>query len=382
MNRFKKIIKNIIKKRIQEYDVIQNINYYKKDQKKVLISYMTIAYQPNFNNECIYHTNMLELQQIIRWFIEKDYSIDLIDSLADVLNYKNMLEKRYDVLFGFGKSFDYLKEIQVDAKKVLYVTENDFDISHKSELQRIEYYKERTGKNVRLVRSGKYYKKDSFSNIDALITLGEPRVFEKYSMDKYYLSPTGLKNCNYKFVDRNFDESKKNFLWFGSNGAIHKGLDLLLDAFKDINFATLHIFGLNKYDKKILKVKEQENIKIYDKVNVQDDFFVEIVNKCSYIFMPSCSEAKSTAVLTCMRHGLIPIVTNTMGFNEYREYVTIIDDFSIDNIKRMIKKSTEIDNEALSKYHKKVFDFSNKYFCLDRYRKDINIILSKILEEN
>ena len=115
---------------------------------------------------------------------------------------------------------------------------------------------------------------------------------------------------------------------------------------------------------------------------MQDDFFVEIVNKCSYIFMPSCSEAKSTAVLTCMRHGLIPIVTNTMGFNEYREYVTIIDDFSIDNIKRMIKKSTEIDNEALSKYHKKVFDFSNKYFCLDRYRKDINIILSKILEEN
>lgn len=381
MKRIKQKIKDKLRKITETYEVIQNINldFTNKNQKRVLISYITIANSTNFNPKEIFHTNIIECEQILRWFIKNDYVIDLAYCLSDITKYPSIINKKYDVIFGFGKVFDYMKTINKEAKKILYVTENDYETSLENEKKRIEYFKERKGKEIKLTRSGTYFTKESFNDIDALISLGEPKLFQKYKCEKFFLSPSGLKNENYVLSERNFKESRKNFIWFGSNGAIHKGLDILIDAVNNLNNVKLHIFGLNKNDKKILNVDDNENIKIHSKINVNSDEFINIVNKCSYCIMPSCSEAKSTSVLTCMRHSLIPIVTNTMGFNEFGEFVNIIDDFSVENLRNIIKNFAEKDEKWLEQEHKKVYTMSNNIFTLENYNTSINNILNECL---
>lgn len=381
MKRIKQRIKDKLRKITETYEVIQNINldFINKNQKRVLISYITIANSTNFNSKEIFHTNVIECEQIVRWFIKNDYIIDLVYCLSDITKYPNIINKKYDVIFGFGKVFDYMKTINKGAKKILYVTENDYETSVDNEKKRIEYFKERRGKEIKLTRSGTYFTEESFKNIDILISLGEPKLFEKYKCKKFFLSPSGLKNKNYILSERNFKESRKNFIWFGSNGAIHKGLDILIDAVNNLSNVKLHIFGLNKNDKKILNVVNNENIKIHSKINVNSNEFINIVNKCSYCIMPSCSEAKSTAILTCMRHGLIPIVTDTMGFNEFDKFMNIIDDFSVENIRSIMKNFAEKDEVWLKNEHKKVYSMSNSIFTLENYNTNINNILNQCL---
>lgn len=63
-------------------------------------------------------------------------------------------------------------------------------------------------------------------------------------MQLHLLSPSG-------FINRNVDNCPAggdgcDFLWFGSAGAIHKGLDILLDTFKNVPKGELYIAGLCK----------------------------------------------------------------------------------------------------------------------------------------
>lgn len=46
--------------------------------------------------------------------------------------------------------------------------------------------------------------------------------------------------------NRNINEVKKNFLWMGSLGLIHKGLDLLLEIFNELPDYNLYICGSTK----------------------------------------------------------------------------------------------------------------------------------------
>src|SRR5690606_13272968 len=40
-----------------------------------------------------------------------------------------------------------------------------------------------------------------------------------------------------------WQNAKKNYLWFGNGGLIHKGLDITIDAFKNLPELNLHICG-------------------------------------------------------------------------------------------------------------------------------------------
>lgn len=72
-----------------------------------------------------------------------------------------------------------------------------------------------------------------------------------------------LINCNsifnkkYEFVPeeviKSISSSRRNFLWFGSVGLIHKGLDIVIDAFKELPDLSLNVYGLDKKSMVYLK---------------------------------------------------------------------------------------------------------------------------------
>lgn len=374
---------NFINKFRTSHHFYQNINYDPKldHQKKVLISYITFPLQ-NDTSKFISHTGFTECLEILKTFIDWGYSIDLIHCLDNKHNLK-IEKQKYDIIFGFGKPFSYAAIKNPDAIKIIYLTELHPDFSRKAEMERSEYYYQRHKRKTHLTRSGVYYRNQDIKPAEYGILLGNNITSKTYSFPEgklYTLAPTGLLNKNYTFSLRDLLKTRRNYVWFGSYGAIHKGLDILIDVFNELPEYTLYICGLHPKERRLFKINE-ENIHDLGFIDVNTSNFIQLMNNCSYVILPSCCEGMATSVLTCMNHGLIPVVTRECGI-DLQEWGIYLEDYRVDYIKEIIRSCSTCDPHILEKYHKKVYEYSQSKFILSRYSRDFRLILMDILSKN
>lgn len=380
-------LKSTIKKIAKKYLVgkvrtpfVKNINLdLTKNQKRVLISYVDYFSTANFGAR-IGHTNNLESVQIINVFKEMGYIIDVVHCNA-IESLKFFTCEKYDIIFGFGEVFYEISKLNSNAKKIMYVTENHPELSLKNELERNQYFYERTRKKISLRRSGIFYKEEHFKNIDCAIIMGEIEPFKRYGIPIYNIFPTGLLNKNYIFRFRDLEESRKNFLWLGSNGAVHKGLDLLVEVFKKNPEITLHICGFNS-EEKYLKIPKLKNIINYGRIDIQGDNFLDLVEKCSYIILPSCSEGFSTSIATGMLHSMIPIVCKDTGFNRLNNNVILLEDFKVDYLEKEVLNLSKKNINNLKKIHEEVYKHARKSFTIKDFTENFEKIIKEINNEN
>jgi len=383
----KKILPNVIIKKIKAINeknrLYQNINLdiLKKNQKKVLISYITKSLETNFFRNNAAHPNIFEINQIIKSFIKLNYSIDVINSL-DEFNLSIICSKEYDVIFGFGEPFYKASINNKNAKKIIYLTERHPNFSKLKEKERIKYYYKRHHTKVNITRSGRYYRKKDIDIADYAIILGSRLSYENISAKIKTLNPTGLINTKYIYKERNFKKSKKNFVWFGSYGVVHKGLDILIDVFNDLKDINLYICGLNDSEKWILKNIQRKNIKYLGFININSDYFIDLMNKCSYVILPSCAESSATGVLTCMNHGLIPVVTKEVSINFEGRGLFLLEDYTVEYVKDYIIKLSNLGDKLISTFHKEIFEYSRKNYNITRFSKRFDKILREILPNN
>jgi glycosyltransferase involved in cell wall biosynthesis len=372
-----------IKRYKTHYNFHQDINSdpAKPLQKKVLISYITAPLE-NPPQEFPSHTNYSECREIISIFRDLGYVVDVVHCL-DNKHYPEIKKKKYDVIFGFGEPYYYAALQNPDAIKIIYLTESHPDFSLKKEMERIEYFYQRHNKKTQLKRSGKHITTREIAIADFGILIGNEVTSRTYSFPLktlYTLQPTGLINRNYTYKMRDFSESRKNFIWFGSYGAIHKGLDILIDAFSELPDYHLYICGLPRDELKFFDINKK-NIHDLGFVNVETPSFIHLVDSCSYVILPSCSEGMSTSVLTCMNHGLFPIVTRECGI-DLMDWGIYIDDYNVEAIKEQIKSCAHKDPLLLQRNHKEIYEYSRNRFVIPRYSRDLEGILIKILQKN
>jgi hypothetical protein len=116
-----------------------------------------------------------------------------------------------------------------------------------------------------------------------VIVLGNDFVLKTYT-DYDTEKSERYKNLNAFYYDinntdlnkKNFKEAKKHFLWFGSTGSLHKGLDILIEIFSNRNDIILHICGMNKNENNFIKFYEQNFNKCK---NIINHGFVKIKSK-------------------------------------------------------------------------------------------------------
>lgn len=387
-------IKNFIKKQVFKlFEKVhckifyQNINLdiTNRYQRKVLISYIDSMFtkDPIIN---VKHTNFLESFVIVKTFIDMGYCIDII-GCDDIYNINKLKNKKYDIIFGLGKPYEIACKNNKDAIKIVYLTEAAPDFSYKHEHERCEYYFKRHNKKVQIERSGLYFNNNLINVSDIGVFFGNQYTKQSFYNFKnlkhiYLLKPTGLINRNYKVINKNFEVCKKNFLWFGSYGAIHKGLDLLLDVFSKNEGLNLYIAGLNENEDWILKqYKNCKNIINCGFIDVRSNNFIELIDKVAFVVLPSASEGMATSVLTCMKHGLIPIVTRNVGI-DVDNIGIFLDDYKIEYLESKINEIANIDDKLIRNlYNNLLMEVKDKYelqFFAEDFSKIIHNILNSV----
>ena len=363
------------------------VNIYKTGfSKNVLISYIR---QPFISGMDLSHTNRIEAVEIAKIFSRLNYNVDVVN-----YDYEGFIDyKKYEIIFGFGEPLNNcFTEKRNETKVIYYGTGMHIYTQNYNSLNRIENVQKIKGKW--LVNSGRIVDKTwSVQNMlaDAVITLGNDLVkesYKKYFNKNIYLLPASfIKKYDFKSLveSKNFGEAKKNYLWFGSGGKIHKGLDLLLDYFVSCPELHLHICGSlegeeefkNTYRKELF---ETPNIHFHGFVLIDSKKFEQLLKDCAFVIFPSCSEAGGPSVLNvCGNGGLIPIVSKetTINIGKFGIEIKSLDRIGIDNA---VSYSRSLDTNTLKEKSLNCGRFVNENHSIknftDAFAKNLENILT------
>lgn len=284
-----------------------------------------------------------------------------------------------------GKPYELACNNNPNAIKIVYLTECAPNFSYKHEKERVEYYYKRHKKRVLITRSGKFFNNKLIKNSNYGIFFGnqynKQSFYGLFDLEKIFLlNPTGLINRDYiPNRNKNFEICKRNFLWFGSTGAIHKGLDILLDVFSKHKDLNLYIAGLNKNEKWLLeRYKFCKNIIDCGFIDVYSKNFIKLMNDVAFVILPSASEGMATSVLTCMKHGLIPIVTQNVGIDTDNFGITL-EEYKVKYIENKILEISMMKNEDIYERYCNLLTYVKNKYELHIFEKDFSEIINKIL---
>ena len=293
----------------------------KSHKKKMLFSYSTYHFnKSNYTS----HSNYQESKLIAKIFDSLEYQVDIINNDRP---YDGNLAL-YDVIFGEGIPMYQAVENKVSAVVIYYGTGSHPWHCTNSSLSRIvDFYNIHQVSALSSGRISDYRWGLAASMADSVICIGNEKTkktfIENGSKIVLPLDPTFIPRSDSISIlnEKNMNKAKKQALWFGSYGLLHKGLDLAIEAFREKPEWTLHVCGYTAAEANLLStINPSSNVHIHGFVDVLSESFKEIAIECGFVILPSCSEGTATAVITAVGNGsMIPIVTAECGFD--------IDDF-------------------------------------------------------
>lgn len=385
----RKIIKKITPKfilnmiiKIRQEKIITN--YYGTNfSKTALLSHTLLPFKKNSYS----HTSFLEAKSWTAILNQLGFNVDIVHYLRT----SKVDVDKYDLICGFGNVFQQYFESNISKKIITIYYGTGMHVCHQNTatLNRVsDVYNK---KNVWLGRSARFVSNTWTHQtclIDGIIALGNEVCAQSYK--KYY---DGYVNAIpapfYKVSDANYilnhkqQESRRNFLWFGSAGLIHKGLDLLLEYFSRHPELTLHVCGpidneldfVKSYYNELFATK---NIINHGFIDIESNKFEVILRSCSFVVLPSCSEGGSPSVVTAVGNGaLIPIVSKWSTFSTgYEININSLDD---NGISEAISYAINLSNDELLCLANKNLEYVLRYHSQNNYTHSLKASIEDII---
>lgn len=360
-------------------------------KKTALLSYIKKVFTDTDLKNDLSHTNRFTTYVIAEVLRDIGYNVDVIDWNEDLEDDFN----KYDLVTGLGKSLDQViqqRDSKSKTKVIWFGTGCNPLFSNVVTLNRIADFYNRT--RHLLLDSSRYIKEDwplQHEFCDWMILHGSTFAKSTYSTKK--ISCINAPVFIYHSIERTEKEwqtAKNNYLWFGTGGLIHKGLDLTIEAFKSSTNLNLHICGdmtrepafYNHY-KNIIETKV--NITYHGFVDVDSDSFAKILQTCAFIVFPSASEGNCASVITCMANGgLIPIVTKNADIDT-ADYGIIIEDLTAEAVQKSLTQSQNLTIEELKLQSTTITQQTRNLNSFEYFRADFTSKLQnalKTLESN
>ena len=365
------------------------INYFRTSYaQNALVSYITDP----FRNEISFnHTNSFESMEIGKAINEAGFNVDIAD-----YDYEGRIDySRYDLIFGFGEPL--INSFYKRGKKLItvyYGTGMHLNTQNANTLNRVKEVFDKKG--VWLPGSGRIVDKAwsiQTTLVDAMVLLGNEEVTKTYSpffKGKIFNIPASFyKVTIYDEIisSKDFNTAKKHFLWFGSSGMIHKGLDLLLEIFSKREDIQLHICGPLEGEPEFKQTYYNElfkigNIHYHGFVSLNTVLFKELMQKCAFVVFPSCSEGGGAAVLNvCGNGGVIPLLSKEASI-DIDDFGFIFEKIDNESIQAVINQALQLPDQEIKERSIKCYEMISKKHSQINYASDLRKCLTRILRTN
>jgi glycosyltransferase involved in cell wall biosynthesis len=265
-----------------------------------------------------HHTNRQEALTIVKVLAGLGYVVDVLDYRYPFRINASM----YRLVLGFGDNYEKLFYGQNSSIMIHYATGAPQSIHCLAEATRIREFMERNG--LRLTPRRLLDRTWPCSEIlsDAIICGTEgwaKRQYQTRHEKVFHVRLMYLGSGDMEVIPIRFERKRPNhFVWFGSVGGLHKGLDLCLDALKKRGDFILHICGPIQNERDLFDYYSEllvlhPNVKLHGFVDVDSEKMRLLMEEVSFAILPSCSEGGGAGVLTCMAWGCIPVITEQCG---------------------------------------------------------------------
>jgi len=327
------------------------------------------------------HSNYWESLQIARTFLDLGYRVDVIDEN----NNQFLPSKHYSFFISNRINFDRIAPmLNRDCVKVFHIDTAHWLVNNMAEYHRLRRLQQRKG----FVLPPRIYLTPNLAieQADYATVLGNQFTIStyRYANKPFYRVPVSTPVLYPWPEGKDFEGSRKRFLWFGSGGFVHKGLDLVLDAFADMPDYHLTICGpidrerdfQSAYQKELYKTP---NIRTLGWVDTTSPTFLEITKNCLGLVYPSCSEGQSGGVVTCLHAGLIPIISYESGVDVDSGFGVILKNCSVEKIKNAIRRVSSLPTQQLRQMARKSWEFARANHTREVFATEYSKIVSEIM---
>ncbi len=326
------------------------------------------------------HTHYWESYQMAQTFLQLGYSVD-------VISYKNFTfqpTKKYDFFISARTNLETIsKRLPNDCINVAHLDTAHWTTSNCNAYKRLEDLKHR--RNISLSNAKFIEINNAIECADLGTILGNKFTIDTYAyagkpIHRIPISTTGTYPWPKK---KSFSNCRKNFVWFGSSGFVHKGLDLVLEAFAAMPDYNLIVCGPFDEEKKFIDVFHKElfetpNITPFGWVDVNSESFVDICNNSIALIYPTCSEGGGGSAITCMHAGLIPILSYEASVDT-QDAGFILENCSIDSIQRTVKHVSNLAPETLNTLAKNAWRYAREHHSKESFAREYKKFVEKTL---
>ncbi len=359
--------------------------FHSNQPKKALVSYLTNAFKNGAENK---HTNHLESYWAAKTLHDLGYQVDVVD--YDYYGHIDFSE--YEVIYGFGDQFEesfYCTSFR--GKRIVYSPGCNTVYSNRVSVERLIDFNKRGGSlNPQLIRATNQAWPLQKYLSDAIICQGNDFVMNTYKdefdqLSYYQIDCFPLTRTQaIPIENKDFNRVKNNLLWFGSQGSVHKGLDIALEIISQNPELKLYIRGLNlKKEADVLKpyktLLENGRVDVEPYVDLQSDEFKTLMMDCGAAIFPSASEGGAAALLTIMSYGgLIPIVTKGVGL-DIANIGFVAEETTVNSLKDQLYLYLRLSTDELKERTLSVQKSVSHQYNQEKYTSSLNKILSNIL---
>ena len=229
-----------------------------------------------------------------------------------------------------------------DCIKVLHATGAHWSFQNEAESIRLDGVKIRRG--VQLIPRRTAAPSRGTDVADHIVILGNEFTEQTFRFAVKPMTRVPISSA-YEFPfpeSRDYEMARKNFLWIGSYGMVHKGLDLVLEAFAEMPDLQLTVCGRPEKEEDYFRLYEKElkdtpNIHFHGWVDMASSEFSKIALTHASVVYPSCSEGGGGSVIHCMHAGMIPVCTREASV-DLNDFGVLIREGSVSAVQEAVRK--------------------------------------------
>lgn len=348
----------------------------------VAISYLTWPFQEDpLSLRGRGHTNAREVIAMAESFVDLGFRVEISD--WDDANYTPPPDCR--IAIDLHSNLErWSGSLDPSCKKVLHATGCYWKTLNLAEINRINEIRRRKGVILKPRRQVAPTRSPEHS--DEIVVLGNSFTRATYEFLGKPITRIPISSA-FRFPfpeERNHETARRRFLWLGSYGMAHKGLDLVLEAFAGMPDLELTICGRPEKEDDFYGLYEREligtpNIHLHGWIDMASHEFREITKTHAAIVYPSCSEGGAGSVIHCMHAGMVPICTREASV-DLMDFGILIKEGSIQAVQDACREFASIPPSETESRARKSHDHVNRIHTIEQFTKQYNDFALSILQ--
>ncbi len=364
------------------FSIIIEKNKNNDQEKTALLSYITAPFRlkkPDYQQITFSNTGIAK--SIVRVLNRLGYIVDVVE----YTDTKFIPTKNYDLFIGHG-GFNFRNVVGNLGKrctKIYFSAGPYWRFWNRKEKERIDALRKR--RNVIYPYERLDVSEDKIlRRCDAIVALGNKIVYDSYRdfPNVYTLNNAAYPDDHFEKTAKDFKKAKNNFLFFAGGGNVHKGLDLLLEAFKEIK---AHLYICQTISPDFYRIYKHEledysNIHFVSWVSLRSPKYYEIVDKCTFLIYPSCADGSPGAVIESLHQGLIPILSKEATVDTDGFGITLKNN-SVEEIIKTVNYLSYRSADWCRLMSKKTREVARKQYSETAFLQNLEKIIKKIIKQ-